>query len=529
MFLLASLLAALADGASAREARAAGHELRQRLLRGPEVPAVEVPPIGEMMLRIADLGLQHGEPWAWSALETRTARIVRRLYPVENADSPLFSWLYLDAVDRLLYRYHPKFLMGKRVLFPTEDLNRPDTPHVRGPPERDALLYAYVGSLEAWARASQPDTMAADAFLNDLPSILDWVEATHPALTTLTLPRIMALSHAWHDQFKSVGFGAPLPDAWVVLRWPDGWTLQRLTEKKDLALEGESMAHCVGGPPRANGRRDGESAYWQAVRDGRDTIFSLRTPSGHPVATLQGTTGNTRIVQVQGPEDEAPQPGVRARLIEALWALGVFRTGLHSGQPVVHNVGTSRVWADDDAYGSRSIERALGWLDTANADLARVRRGTLHKEAIEHAIDRTLHYVVTFLTQLQGETSGENPFILPRSRLSRTHDRFWWDGQDRPLENPTAVLIWDGDEAEVVLRMIGEGDRFQFYLGTREDVGDRVGENLLDGIRALMGWTKTPPDVSAIEMLAPRALIWSGDLAAVRKARAEQRPLPRPG
>jgi hypothetical protein len=90
-----------------------------------------------------------------------------------------------------------------------------------------------------------------------------------------------------------------------------------LTEKKDLANESMSMGHCVGGPDRGGGRRDGESSYWQEVRESHITILSLRDGSGIPRATIEVLPSGV-LRQVQGPQNRALTPEASAHLRLAL-------------------------------------------------------------------------------------------------------------------------------------------------------------------------------------------------------------------
>lgn len=160
-----------------------------------------------------------------------------------------------------------------------------------------------------------------------LPSARDWVQMTHPDLTGMTWTQIVTASDHWHDTLQGVGFRGPVPTAFVVAAWPDGWTLQRLTEKKDFADEGTSMAHCIGGPIRARGIRDGESQYWQAARDGEAAYFSLRNQNGVPEVTMEVLMLSSapiigQIGQVQGPNDDPPNRNALPRLSEVITALG---------------------------------------------------------------------------------------------------------------------------------------------------------------------------------------------------------------
>lgn len=198
------------------------------------------------------------------------------------------------------------------------------TPMVRT--NRDALVQIVLDAW--WAGDNAP--LVSDEYtemMASLPSVHDWIDATSPALVGMDWPTVLRASRAWHRQFQrgALGAGAPAPGL-VILRWPDGWTLQRLLTKADLAAEGTAMQHCVGGPDRGGGRRDGESSYWQEMRDGHISILSLRDPTGKPEATIEVSRRRepyqAGVEQIQGPMDEAPNEAAQAHLVEAAFKLG---------------------------------------------------------------------------------------------------------------------------------------------------------------------------------------------------------------
>lgn len=183
-------------------------------------------------------------------------------------------------------------------------------------------------SLYAISRMVNPDSFPNTVSLiyESIPEARDWVQMTHPDLTGMTLAQIVAATDAWHATLQGIGFHDPIPPTLIIAIWPDGWTLQRLTEKKDFANEGMSMAHCIGGPIRARGIRDGESQYWQAARDDQAAYFSLRDPNGIPemtieVVSLPSSEKNGKIIQIQGPNDKPPHPAVTHRFTEGITAL----------------------------------------------------------------------------------------------------------------------------------------------------------------------------------------------------------------
>lgn len=102
-----------------------------------------------------------------------------------------------------------------------------------------------------------------------------------------------------------VDTGEAVPQGTVVFTWDDGWTIQQLVDPEQLEAEGEVMQHCVGD-------------YCEGVAAGETQIFSLRDPKGRPHATIEYASDITRLVQVQGKQNQAPKPEYQARVDE--WA-----------------------------------------------------------------------------------------------------------------------------------------------------------------------------------------------------------------
>jgi uncharacterized protein YndB with AHSA1/START domain len=152
-----------------------------------------------------------------------------------------------------------------------------------------------------------------------LTRVKDWFDAIHPDLTSMDFPAAVDAAEAWHDAMKGrhghdVKYRGPVPDALVVLRWPSGWTWQRLLDKRDFAREGIAMGHCIGGD-QEEGPPDGNSDYFKLHRKGQAAFFSLRDPRGVPWVTTEVTlvpkvdgTQWAFVGQVMGPDD-GPVPG----------------------------------------------------------------------------------------------------------------------------------------------------------------------------------------------------------------------------
>jgi hypothetical protein len=77
----------------------------------------------------------------------------------------------------------------------------------------------------------------------------------------------------------------------VVMRFDDGWTVQKLTTRAQLQEEGNAMDHCVG-------------SYCPQVERGDVVILSLRDADGQSRATLEWDTDEASWEQIQGPGNE---------------------------------------------------------------------------------------------------------------------------------------------------------------------------------------------------------------------------------
>ena len=154
-----------------------------------------------------------------------------------------------------------------------------------------------------------------DQIAASLPSIRDWAEETGSTPTRLAWPEAVRRSTDWHrTRFIGARLGEPVPDALVVVRDADGWTLQRLLTKRQFILEGGAMGHCIGGPLDREGQPSGESHYIQESRDGTRAFFSVRRPDRRIAATIEVERASTSIVQVQGPQDGPVGPEAEAKI-----------------------------------------------------------------------------------------------------------------------------------------------------------------------------------------------------------------------
>jgi hypothetical protein len=135
--------------------------------------------------------------------------------------------------------------------------------------------------------------------------LLAWYLATKPDLTKIDLAEAIDTAEEWEATQA----------AKVVYEFPDGWTMRRLTTRRELEVEGDRMEHCVGG-----------WEYCNKVYTGTSIIYSLRDPADEPYATLEWLVKEAWFKQIYGPGDQPITDDVRPYVLE-------FITRVHGGAP----------------------------------------------------------------------------------------------------------------------------------------------------------------------------------------------------
>jgi hypothetical protein len=130
--------------------------------------------------------------------------------------------------------------------------------------------------------------------LNHLGFILDWARGTGTSLKMLSYDKAHLEADLWHANFKSteIADSAGYKTKNVVYKFPDGYTIVKVTNAADLKLEGELMGHCVG-------------TYEYKVDTGKSNIYSLRDPKNAPHVTIE-ISPSGRVIQIQGKQNQAP-------------------------------------------------------------------------------------------------------------------------------------------------------------------------------------------------------------------------------
>lgn len=335
--LLALLLAGLVDAGAQARSRGRLHELRRRLGAGPA--PTSKPDLRSVILETMFVF------WREYSMPDESCMEIARYFAYDIQGMDVEDVFVLDAIpglDRDKQVHAGDCFHCKRKGVPIGEafvtLPRPGL-RTGAEPRIAWVLHEY--------RRSGFAEEFTDSVQENLSSIVDWMEATHPSLSAMTWPEAIAASSAWHARFRAqVGYREPVPEAGVVvLRFPDGARIDRLLDKRDFAAEGTSMGHCVGGEHDAEGVADGDSRYWRRTRDGRNAVFSYRDSAGVPQATIEvNTTAQAGwtledwmpsrfqiderrtfpldVEQIHGPDDrEIADVFVQDRVRAFLWAL----------------------------------------------------------------------------------------------------------------------------------------------------------------------------------------------------------------
>lgn len=515
---LTLLLAAFDDAANRASRKASRHEMEKRLFA---IDRNRGPSITESLLRAfaGIVAINSGPEFESHRGSARQYRL-QQMHEICKAaiGSRVASSLRFTPLPEFLFPFlaaeEPRLSEHRTPLVPLNDADgvsasvgnqSPFIPRVRT--EFDPLLAI---ALQLWEdhrfRAFEW------SFCTNIASAHDWIAATHADVRGWTWNQVFEASQAWHAKFTSSLAGLPVPASLVILRWPDGWTLQRLTEKSDLAREGESMEHCIGGPDRGRGRRDGESSYWQNIRDDSSVILSLRDEANTPEATIESS--NLRVQQIQGPGDQRPREEVLLRLREAFWRLEAWPE-----HRTISRLGPSGVWTPFRIMENEEAKHALRNLNLAAADIggdstqkSRAPIGWHRRDIIHSAL-----YSLGAMAELMGEPNNV--------RITRE----WLEKIQLPPDVEFERVIgalWSKTADEILLVVEQDAKPVFYYLETPNWENPTSTSSMIEALYDFTSAKREPPDVSHIEVfpgLPPGHLgIWMEVHESVAKAREKR-------
>lgn len=289
------ILAGLSTTKNERQARGRSHELRHRLGMRPALRG--------MARRYADVLKQYGEMPFWIVHQAIDMKVTSRLTTEEEGEG--FRRL-LGPADK----FHPE---GIEVEVPVNLPQRvelgPMIPWLAREIYR-VLLKADAEDDYAWMRGRGYSAhrwagvwaRSIDEWEDiDVGSLLDWYTYSRPLLEDYTLEEADAVAKAWHRSLPipAAKGGARNVHGEVLHRFDDGWTVQDLVTREQLAYESRRLNHCVGIPGHG---------YFRRMTQGKIQILSLRDEDGIPMMTwevnLDGDGEPEYIEQAKGQEND---------------------------------------------------------------------------------------------------------------------------------------------------------------------------------------------------------------------------------
>ena len=125
--------------------------------------------------------------------------------------------------------------------------------------------------------------------------IRDWAERTQAQMQGRSLESAVKETEKWHKESAAIGKGEYLPTQPedIVIKYPNGFTWQRVSRGIDAKIEGNKMNHCVGN-------------YCEDVDEGKINVYSLRDKNNAPLVTAGFKYDNKVVVQMKGKDDINP-------------------------------------------------------------------------------------------------------------------------------------------------------------------------------------------------------------------------------
>lgn len=123
----------------------------------------------------------------------------------------------------------------------------------------------------------------------------DWYHSDHPSrrgkdIMQMKTPDMHQTIQDWDQEMRENAQDQAQTRGEIVHSYPDGWTIQRLTEPQQLEDEGDAMGHCVGG-------------YHNLVQGGHSMIYSLRDHNNTPHVTMEFTPNQWAVPPLATPEN----------------------------------------------------------------------------------------------------------------------------------------------------------------------------------------------------------------------------------
>jgi len=150
-----------------------------------------------------------------------------------------------------------------------------------------------------------------DKLVRNIAHIYDWYESIDNTainvrdglrvadkidITSYSLDQVIEMAKEWMEdaQAKAEGRYLPTKKENIEMVFPNGYTMQRITDKQDVSTEGKKMEHCVGN-------------YCKEVATNYIQVYSLRDENNNPLVTI-GIDNNGIMNQCKGIRDSNPVP-----------------------------------------------------------------------------------------------------------------------------------------------------------------------------------------------------------------------------
>lgn len=190
---------------------------------------------------------------------------------------------------------------------------------------------------------SREDLIRYETFKDKLLEISDWVAMTNVEISSFSPEQAIQMSNEWHKAMAGKGEGliyepTKPENIYYGPEWENprlkGWTIQKVTSKNDLSVEGNRMNHCVG-------------SYDEEVENGNSNIYSLRDPKNNPKVTIEADASNYNIIQIQGNSNSIPDNELKKMIKEWIKSkknpgLSVFESGSDPFDEISYRYGEIR-------------------------------------------------------------------------------------------------------------------------------------------------------------------------------------------
>ena len=157
--------------------------------------------------------------------------------------------------------------------------------------------------------------------------VSDWVRRNNleHRITGFPWTEAVKQSSEWHEALIGKGASRRYIGRNVALSFGDGWTVERITNANDMAVEGTKLSGC-------------QADYGKDVEAGKVVVYSLRDPDNEPHVTMGIKGGN--IVQIKGANNAYPRKEFHAHLISFMRELLRNNPGTESTEIVGRHAKT---------------------------------------------------------------------------------------------------------------------------------------------------------------------------------------------